>query len=303
MAILIGFEPRVRRGIPMIRAKEGIEVTQKSWMDAGVEERAYNIRWVAESGSLTLQAPQPTLCVVALEVGGRCELRARADQPIDGEYFGSDALTFLAAGSRVAIYGAQVRQARLCCFTFHVSDVDYLSREQAASIARLRTRYMFRNTPVRTCAALLDADRVQNAANAPYVLSLSKALFAAVLSMAVEPDQWPAPGSLTGKRWHAVNSYLRDHFSEPLSVATLAAFVGMPPEEFGPAFQAATGMSLRQWQMDCRVRGAQRLLADEPNAGLARVAAQCGFQDQSHFSRAFFKVVGQTPSAWLHGRS
>jgi AraC family transcriptional regulator len=287
----------------MIHAKQGVEVAQQSWMDAGVEERAYDIRWVAESGSLALQAPQPTLCVVASEVGGRCELRAQVDQPIDGEYFGSDALTFLAAGSPVAIYGAEMRQARLCCFAFHVSDADYLSGEQVTSIGRLRTRYMFRSAPVRTCAALLDADRARNAANTPYVVSLSKALFGAVLGMADGPDQRPVPGSLTGKRWHAVNSYLRDHFSEPLTVATLAAFVGIPPEEFGPAFHAATGMSLRQWQMDYRVRGAQRLLSDDPDASLARVAAQCGFQDQSHFSRAFFKVVGQTPTAWLHDRT
>jgi AraC-like DNA-binding protein len=196
-----------------------------------------------------------------------------------------------------------MRQARLCCFTFHVSDADYLSREQAASIARLRTRYLFRSAPIRTCAALLDADRARNGTNAPYVVSLSKALFAAVLGMAGGADQRPVPGSVTGVRLHAVNSYLRDHFSEPLNVAILAAFVGMPPEEFGSAFQAATGMSLRQWQMDYRVRGAQRLLADDPNASLAWVAAQCGFRDQSHFSRAFFKVVGQTPTAWLHDRT
>ena len=28
-----------------------------------------------------------------------------------------------------------------------------------------------------------------------------------------------------------------------------------------------------------------------------------GFADQSHFSRAFLKVVGLTPTAWLHSRT
>jgi len=286
----------------MIRVKQGVEVTQQSWIGSSVEENAYYIRWLAEGGSLTLQVQEPTLCMVASEVGGRCELRAQPDQPVDGEYFGSDALTFLMPGSPVAIFGAEMREARLCCFTFRASDADYLSQDQAESLARLRTRYMFRNTFVRTCAALLDADRTQNVTNTAYALSLSKALFAAVLDMSGGSDQPPVPGFLTGMRWHAVSSYLRDHFNEPVSVATLAAFVRMPPEQFGPAFQAATGMSLRQWQMDYRVRGAQRLLTDDPDASLARVAALCGFQDQSHFSRAFFKVVGQTPSAWLHER-
>ena len=162
---------------------------------------------------------------------------------------------------------------------------------------------MFRNARIRTCAALLDADRMRDASNEAYLLSLSKALFAAVLDTIEGPDQQPAPAALTGARWHAVAGYLREHFSETVTVAALAAFVRMPPEQFGANFQTATGMSLRQWQMDCRVRGAQRLLADDPRTSLAKVAAQCGFQDQSHFSRAFLRVVGQTPSAWLHDRT
>ena len=76
----------------------------------------------------------------------------------------------------------------------------------------------------------------------------------------------------------------------------------MPREQFGGAFRDATGMSVRQWQTDYRVRGAQRLLTD-PNASLTEVASLCGFADQSHFSRAFLKVVGLTPTAWLHSRT
>jgi AraC family transcriptional regulator len=288
----------------MIRGKQGVAVTQQqTWKGFGVEEAAYEIRWLAERGWLTLQTELPTLFMATSEVGGRCEFRARPDQPVDGEYFGSDAVTFAAPGSGVAIYAAEMRQARLCCFTLHPSDADYLSGEQVATLARSRSRYMFRSARIRTCAALLDADRMQDVNNASYVLSLSKALFAAILDMIDDPQHRSVPAALTGECWHAVNEYLRDHFSESLSVATLAAFVRIPAEEFGPAFQAATGMSLRQWQMDYRVRSAQRLLADNPKASLAKVAASCGFQDQSHFSRAFFKVVGQTPSAWLHSRT
>jgi AraC-like DNA-binding protein len=55
--------------------------------------------------------------------------------------------------------------------------------------------------------------------------------------------------------------------------------------------------------MDQRVRGAQRLLVDNPNENLTEVAALCGFADQSHFSRAFFEVIGLTPTAWLHNRA
>jgi AraC family transcriptional regulator len=286
----------------MVRDNHGITIThQQSWVDFGVEEIAYEIRWLTEPGWLTLQTELSTLCMVGTEVGGRCELRARPDQPVEGEYFGSDALTFVAPGSFVAIYAAEMRQVRLCCFALRASDADYLSQEQIAAIGLLHSRYMFRNDRIRACAALLDSDRLQ-AGNA-YVLSLSKALFAAVLDLIPGLCEQPKPAALTGERWDAVTRYLRDHFSESISVASLAAIARMPPEQFGPAFRTATGISLRQWQMDHRVRAAQRLLADNPHKSLADVATLCGFQDQSHFSRAFLKVLGQTPTAWLHSRT
>jgi AraC-like DNA-binding protein len=288
----------------MVLGKQGIAIVgQQSWRDFGVEETAYEVRWLTANGWLTLQAEQPTLYMATVEVGGRCEFRAHPDQPADGEYFGSDTLAFAGSGSSVAVYAAEMREVRLCCFTLCAPDADYLSREQIATIAHLRSRYMFRDARIRTCAALLDADHPRAVSNGAYLLSLSKALFAAVLDTIGGADQQPAPAVLTGTRWHAVAGYLRDHFNESVTVAALAAFVRMPPEQFGANFQAATGMSLRQWQMDSRVRGAQRLLADDPRTSLAKVAAQCGFQDQSHFSRAFLRVVGQTPSAWLHDRT
>lgn len=94
----------------------------------------------------------------------------------------------------------------------------------------------------------------------------------------------------------------RDHLDEHITVEALAEIAQMPPERFGRAFRNATGMSVRRWQMDQRVRGAQRLLVDNPNENLTEVAALCGFADQSHFSRAFFDVIGLTPTAWLHNR-
>jgi transcriptional regulator GlxA family with amidase domain len=77
----------------------------------------------------------------------------------------------------------------------------------------------------------------------------------------------------------------------------------MPADRFGEVFRDATGTSVRKWQMDDRVRTAQRLLADNPNESLADVASLCGFADQSHFSRAFLEVIGLTPTAWLHSRA
>jgi len=284
----------------MIRDQHGVAITdQRSWADFGVEEVAREVRWLTEPGWLTLGVEAPTLCMMATETGGRCEFRMRPDQPVDGEYFGSGALAFAAPGSRIAIHAAEMRQARLCCFVFHAADADYLTSEDIAVAGRLRNRYMFLNERIRTCAAVLDRGRIRDDSRA-FILSLSKALFAAILEMAREASKAAA---LTGTNWDAISRYIRDNLGEPITVETLAAVAQMPLEQFGSAFRDATGMSVRQWQTDCRVRSAQRLLTDNPNESLTEVATLCGFADQSHFSRAFLKVVGLTPTAWLHSRT
>jgi AraC family transcriptional regulator len=285
----------------MIRDKHGVAITeQRSRVECGVEEVACQVRWLTEPGWLTLEAGAPTLCMMATEIGGRCEFRAKPDRPVDGEYFGSGALAFAATGSRVAIYAVEMRQARLCCFAFHAADADYLASEDIAAAGRLRTRYMFRSERIRTCAALLDRGRLQGDSMA-FILSLSKALFAAVLELTdAEPSKAAA---FTGAKWDAISRYIRDNLGGPITIETLARVARMPRERFGGAFRDATGMSVRQWQTDCRIRSAQRLLMDNPNESLTEVATLCGFADQSHFSRAFLKVVGLTPTAWLHSRS
>jgi AraC family transcriptional regulator len=287
----------------MIRDKHGVAITeQRSWAEFGVEEVACEVRWLTEPGRLTLEVKAPTLCMMATEIGGRCEFRAKPDQPVDGGYFGSGALAFAAPGSRVAIHAAEMRQTRLCCFAFHAADADYLTSADIAAAGRLRSRYMFRNERIRTCAALLDRGRLRDDSTL-FILSLSKALFAAVLEMAHGACEPSKVAALTGANWNAVSRYIGDNLGEPITIETLAEIAQMPPERFGSAFRNATGMSIRQWQTDCRVHSAQRLLMDNPNESLTEVATLCGFADQSHFSRAFLKVVGLTPTAWLHGRT
>jgi hypothetical protein len=76
---------------------------------------------------MTLEVEAPTLCMMATENRGRCEFKAKPDQSVDGEYFGSGALAFTAPGSPVSIHAAEMRRARLCCFAFRAADADYVA--------------------------------------------------------------------------------------------------------------------------------------------------------------------------------
>lgn len=287
----------------MIREQHGVAIThQESWAGFGIEEIASEVRWLTEPGWLTLEVEAPTLCMMAMEIGGRCEFRTTPDGAVEGEYFGSGALTLVAPGSRVAVYAAEMRNARLCCFALHATEAEYLTSKDAAAFGLVQSRYMFKDERAGTCAALLDGGH-RRGDPAPYILSISKALFAAVLEMENSASRPSKAATLTGASWGTISRYIRDNLGEPITAESLAEIAQIPPERFGQAFQHATGMSIRQWQMDHRVRNAQRLLADNPNETLAEVAALCGFADQSHLTRAFLKVVGQTPTAWLHSRT
>src|SRR5271154_2913217 len=140
-------------------ANQGVTVTrQRAWADSGVEEFVYEARWRAEPGWFAFDAESPTICMAGSEVGGRCEFRAEVDQPGEGGYFGPGALAFVAAGSRVVVYAAGLRQAQICCFAVRRSEAGYLPQEQVAAIDSMSSRYMFRDERISTCAALLDRD-------------------------------------------------------------------------------------------------------------------------------------------------
>jgi transcriptional regulator GlxA family with amidase domain len=106
-----------------------------------------------------------------------------------------------------------------------------------------------------------------------------------------------------GERFAEVVAYINDHLDQGASVDDLVRISNLSPAQFGRSFQDATGMSLQRWQMDARIRSAQRLLVDDPGESLAAIASLVGFSDASHFSRAFLEIVGTTPSAWLRQRT
>ena len=61
-------------------------------------------------------------------------------------------------------------------------------------------------------------------------------------------------------------------------------------------FKQAFGLTPHQFQIQSKVRKAQRLL--EQNKSIAEVTYEAGFCDQSHLDRCFQKVVGMTPKQY-----
>lgn len=90
--------------------------------------------------------------------------------------------------------------------------------------------------------------------------------------------------------------YLEAHYDQEVPLETLAHAVGLSGFHLTRLFKHAFGVPPHAFQIHLRLARARTLLImDEP---LAKVAAQTGFADQSHFTRRFKRLVGVTPGAY-----
>lgn len=80
------------------------------------------------------------------------------------------------------------------------------------------------------------------------------------------------------------------------SIEEMAHHIGISPYHMIRQFRAVCGLTPHQFQIQCRVRKAQRLL--EQGESVTEAAYAAGFCDQSHFDRCFRKIVRLTPKEY-----
>jgi AraC family transcriptional regulator len=88
---------------------------------------------------------------------------------------------------------------------------------------------------------------------------------------------------------------LHERCREPLSVAELAVEVNVSPSHLARAFRAHYGDSVGGYARRARLEWAAGRVV-HTNVPLVRLAAEAGFVDQSHFTRAFKREFGLTPA-------
>lgn len=114
-----------------------------------------------------------------------------------------------------------------------------------------------------------------------------------------------SPGRLTARRTRTARSHQRivDHVREAiaanptaLDLSGLAAELGHSSFHVSRVFRQATGTTLIQHRNDIRVAAAIDQIAQ--GRGLADLAAELGFADQSHFARVFRRALRLSPGRW-----
>jgi AraC-like DNA-binding protein len=97
------------------------------------------------------------------------------------------------------------------------------------------------------------------------------------------------PAAITRAR-----GYIRDHFSDELSLGLVAKAVNMSANYFSEKFKQTTGMRFVEYVARSRVEKARNLLQN-PKLRISEVAFDVGFQSLSQFNRTFRNLTGQSP--------
>lgn len=98
-------------------------------------------------------------------------------------------------------------------------------------------------------------------------------------------------------RLGVIISLMTRRLHEHVSNAEMARAAGMSPRAFERSFQREYGLPPQQYLKRLRVQTACRMLVDTRES-IAAIALRCGFADQSHFTREFRRVTGDTPGAY-----
>jgi len=100
------------------------------------------------------------------------------------------------------------------------------------------------------------------------------------------------PGAVEG--FGASLEYIRHHYQEPVCNQQLARVSKMSLRAFERQFLASFHLTPQKYLRKLRLRIASRALIYTKES-LSEVAMNCGFADQSHFTREFRRQFGRTP--------
>ena len=173
--------------------------------------------------------------------------------------------------------------------------LDYPEREVAANLfLRLITREVYHQFP--------DNDQRLKRLN-NYAAMVSKAgtlseladIYLECLRTSKEGVQKSKDG--ISKTVSDILSFIRENYSHPMSLDSIAEYVEMSPNYICGLFKREMGMNLMNYIMKFRIQKAASLMRTT-HLKSYEIAEKVGFSDESYFSRCFKKMVGMSPNEY-----
>lgn len=88
--------------------------------------------------------------------------------------------------------------------------------------------------------------------------------------------------------------YMKEHYSEKISLSDISGKVNMSEKYFCKLFKEETGQTFVEYLTNIRIQEAGEMLA-KTNMKTYEIAEKAGFGDYHHFCKTFKKVTGKTP--------
>ena len=104
------------------------------------------------------------------------------------------------------------------------------------------------------------------------------------------------PGQHTGQI-KAVLAYVKEHYSEPVTIETAAGISGYSMVHFMRIFKKETGQTFISFLNDYRLTAASCFLK-ETHDTIGNIAIRCGFDNFSYFIRIFRAKYGKSPKEY-----
>jgi AraC-like DNA-binding protein len=98
-------------------------------------------------------------------------------------------------------------------------------------------------------------------------------------------------------RFAKLNNFIKNHFTDNISLKDAAAVANMNPSAFCRYFKKETGQTFIEFLTELRVSSAKNLLRDN-TFSISQICFEVGFNNLSNFNRQFKKLVGKSPSQY-----
>lgn len=115
------------------------------------------------------------------------------------------------------------------------------------------------------------------------------------------PNKGIARGGLAPWQIRILTAHVEAHLEQSIQCDDLARLARLSLSHFMRAFRASFGCPPHTYLIKRRMQRAQGLMLTT-TAPLNQIALECGFSDQSHLSRLFSRLMGETPAAWRRAR-
>lgn len=271
----------------------------RSW--SGCEVR--NVQ-VSGARGLSIESPNTSRVRLAFLLGNgpaRVEFRSRRDRrATSGQQ--ARAVSLIPAGRTVWAYSERGGSASFASLAIDPEAIAARLGDDIPRDALREPRLNFVNERLWHLGGMLARESAQPDRHSSLACDSLVLLLLVELFRAKEGQTKPASSArLSPAQLRRATEFIEAHLAERISLAELAALVGTSQSHFCHAFKSTTGLPPHRWQLEARIRHAQALLARR-RSSVADVALATGFADQSHFTRVFRRVVGETPGNWRRMR-